>query len=166
MGVLRDYHTSLGELIFQYEGTLERFAGDGILILFNDPVQCADHAERAVRMAVDMQESVAVLLERWRKRGHDLGFGVGIAFGYATLGQIGFDKRLEYAAVGSVTNLASRLCDEARSGQILISQRVYGLVEPLIEGTHVGDLNLKGFRRAMPTYEVVRWRAAEPSGAA
>jgi class 3 adenylate cyclase/CheY-like chemotaxis protein len=166
MGVLRDYHTSLGELIFQYEGTLERFAGDGILILFNDPVQCADHAERAVRMAVDMRESVAVLLDRWRKRGHDLGFGVGIAFGYATLGQIGFDKRLEYAAVGSVTNLASRLCDEARSGQILISQRIYGLVESLIEGAHVGDLNLKGFRRPMPTYEVVRWRAGEPSGAA
>jgi adenylate cyclase len=166
MAVLRDYHKSLGELIFRYEGTLERFAGDGILILFNDPVQCADHAERAVRMALDMQQIIGVLLEQWRKRGHVLGFGVGIAFGYATLGQIGFDRRLEYAAVGSVTNLASRLCDEARSGQILISQRVYGLVESLIEGTHVGDLELKGFRRAMPTYEVLRWRADQPRGAA
>jgi adenylate cyclase len=166
MAVLRDYHKSLGELIFRYEGTLERFAGDGILILFNDPVQCPDHAERAVRMALDMQGIIGGLLEQWRKRGHVLGFGVGIAFGYATLGQIGFDRRLEYAAVGSVTNLASRLCDEARSGQILISQRVYGLVESLIEGTHVGDLELKGFRRAMPTYEVVRWRADQPRGAA
>jgi adenylate cyclase len=166
MAVLRDYHKALGELIFRYEGTLERFAGDGILILFNDPVQCADHAERAVRMALDMQEIIGGLLQQWRKRGHELGFGVGIAFGYATLGQIGFDRRLEYAAVGSVTNLASRLCDEARSGQILISQRVYGLVESLIEGTHVGDLELKGFRRAMPTYEVVRWRVDQPRGAA
>jgi class 3 adenylate cyclase len=166
MAVLRDYHKALGELIFRYEGTLERFAGDGILILFNDPMQCADHAERAVRMAIDMRESIGILLEQWRKRGHDLGFGVGIAFGYATLGQIGFDRRLEYAAVGSVTNLASRLCDEARTGQILISQRVYGLVEPMIEGAHVGDLNLKGFRRAMPAYEVIRWRTDRPSDAA
>jgi adenylate cyclase len=166
MAVLRDYHKTLGELIFRYEGTLERFAGDGILTLFNDPVQREDHAERAVRMAVDMREGVGRLLEAWRKRGHELGFGIGIAFGYATLGQIGFDRRLEYAAVGSVTNLASRLCDEARNGQILISQRVYGLVEQMIEGAHIGDLNLKGFRRAMPAYEVVRWRGSAPPGAA
>jgi class 3 adenylate cyclase/CheY-like chemotaxis protein len=166
MAVLRDYHKTLGELIFRYEGTLERFAGDGILILFNDPVQCADHAERAVRMAIDMRASIGGLLDAWRKRGHDLGFGIGIAFGYATLGQIGFDRRVEYAAVGSVTNLASRLCDEARNGQILISQRVYGLVEQKIEGTHIGDLNLKGFRRAMPAYEVVLWRGGAPFGAA
>jgi adenylate cyclase len=166
MAVLRDYHKTLGELIFRYEGTLERFAGDGILTLFNDPVQREDHAERAVRMAVDMREGVGRLLEAWRKRGHELGFGIGIAFGYATLGQIGFDRRLEYAAVGSVTNLASRLCDEARNGQILISQRVYGLVEQMIEGAHIGDLNLKGFRRAMPAYEVVRWRGSASSGAA
>jgi len=166
MAVLRDYHKTLGELIFRYEGTLERFAGDGILILFNDPVQCADHAERAVRMAVDMRASIGGLLEAWRKRGHDLGFGIGIAFGYATLGQIGFDRRVEYAAVGSVTNLASRLCDEARNGQILISQRIYGMVEQMIEAAHIGDLNLKGFRRAMPAYEVVRLRGGAPSGAA
>jgi len=158
MTVLREYHESLGELIFRYEGTLERFAGDGILILFNDPIPCLDHTERAVHMAVDMRESVNGLIERWRRRGHALGFGVGVALGYATLGQIGFDRRFEYAAIGSVTNLASRLCDEARAGQILISQRIFGLLEGLIESAHVGDLTLKGFHRPMPTYEVVSWR--------
>jgi class 3 adenylate cyclase len=159
MTVLREYHGSLGELIFRYEGTLERFAGDGILILFNDPIPCDDHAERAVHMAVDMRGCIGALIERWRKRGHTLGFGVGIALGYATLGQIGFDRRFEYAAIGSVTNLASRLCDEARAGQILISQRIFGLVEPLVEAAHVGDLTLKGFHRTMPAYEIIRWRA-------
>jgi class 3 adenylate cyclase len=162
MAVLREYHQCLGELIFRYEGTLERFAGDGILVLFNDPIQCPDHAERAVRMALDMRDSIGALIEGWRKRGHALGFGVGIANGYATLGQIGYDRRFDYAAIGSVTNLASRLCDEARAGQILISQRIYGMLEPLIEGNHVGDLNLKGFHRPMPAYEVVRWRGNAP----
>jgi class 3 adenylate cyclase len=159
MTVLREYHATLGELIFRYEGTLERFAGDGILTLFNDPIACADHAERAVHMAVDMRDGIGVLLERWRKRGHSLGFGVGIALGYATLGQIGYDRRFEYAAIGSVTNLASRLCDEARPGQILISQRIFGLVEPMVEAARVGDLTLKGFHHPMPAYEVIRWRA-------
>ena len=159
MAVLREYHEAVGELIFRYEGTLERFAGDGILILFNDPMPCPDHAERAVRMALDMRERLNGLIETWRRRGHSLGFGVGIALGYATLGQIGFDQRFDYAAIGSVTNLASRLCDEAKAGQILISQRIFGLLEPSIEASHVGDLSLKGFHRAMPTYEVVGWRA-------
>jgi class 3 adenylate cyclase/CheY-like chemotaxis protein len=160
MTVLRDYHEALGKLIFHYEGTLERFAGDGILTLFNDPIVCADHAERAVHMAVDMRDAMTAVQERWRKRGHSLGFGVGIALGYATLGQIGFDLRSEYAAIGSVTNLASRLCDEAKAGQILISQKIYGLVEPMIEAASVGDLTLKGFHRPMPTYEVLRWRGS------
>ena len=159
MAVLREYHEAVGELIFRYEGTLERFAGDGILILFNDPMPCPDHAERAVRMALDMRERLNELIETWRKRGHSLGFGVGIALGYATLGQVGFDRRFDYAAIGSVTNLASRLCDEAKPGQILISQRIFGLLEPSIEASHVGDLSLKGFHRTMPTYEVVGWRA-------
>jgi len=159
MAVLREYHRSLGELIFRYEGTLERFAGDGILILFNDPMPCPDHAERAVRMALEMRENLNDLVAVWTKRGHSLSFGFGIALGYATLGQIGFDRRFEYAAIGSVTNLASRLCDEAKPGQILISQRIFGLIEPKVEVSHVGDLSLKGFHRPMPTYEVVRWRA-------
>jgi adenylate cyclase len=156
MKVLREYHQTLGELIYRYEGTLERFAGDGILILFNDPVPCADHTERAARMAIDMRDRVGDLTAQWRKRGHTLGFGVGIAVGYATLGRIGFDQRLEYAAVGSVTNLACRLCDEAKAGQILVSQRVVGSLEPRIEVVPLGSLDLRGFHNAVPTYNLVR----------
>jgi adenylate cyclase len=160
MAVLREYHKTLGELIYQYEGTLERFAGDGILILFNDPIMHQDHAARAVRMALEMRDGIRAVQEVWKKRGHSLGFGVGIALGYATLGQIGFDRRFEYAAIGSVTNLASRLCDEAKAGQILISQRIFGLIDGEVEAAHVGDLTLKGFHRPMPAYEVVRWRGS------
>jgi class 3 adenylate cyclase len=157
MKVLREYHQALGDLIYRYEGTLERFAGDGILILFNDPVPCADHTERAGRMAIDMRDRIGELTGQWRRRGHTLGFGVGIAVGYATLGRIGFDRRLEYAAVGSVTNLACRLCDEAKSGQILVSQRVFGSLEPHIEAVLVGNLDLRGFHNPVPTYNLVRW---------
>ena len=134
MAVLREYHAALGELIFRYEGTLDRYAGDGVMILFNAPIQFADHTQRAVKMAVEMRDTIGALTQRWRNRGHSLGFGVGIALGYATLGQIGFEQRLEYAAIGSVTNLASRLCDEAKAGQIVVSQRVYGMVEAVAEG--------------------------------
>ena len=108
MNVLREYHAALGELIFRYEGTLDRYAGDGVMILFNAPIQFADHTKRAVKMAVEMRDTIGELTEKWRNRGHNLGFGIGIALGYATLGQIGFEQRLEYAAIGSVTNLASR----------------------------------------------------------
>jgi class 3 adenylate cyclase/CheY-like chemotaxis protein len=159
MATLRAYHKTLGELIFRYEGTLERFAGDGLLILFNDPIPVDDHVQRAVRMALDMRDGVGLLTEQWRKRGHDLGFGVGIAVGYATLGQIGFDRRMDYAAVGSVTNLASRLCDEAKAGQVVISQRVHGLIESEIEVSPIGELTLKGFKRPTAAYEVKRWLA-------
>src|SRR5262249_5930683 len=127
MAVLRDYHGELGRIIDHYEGTLERFAGDGIMILFNDPIPHADHTKRAVRMAIEMRDSVGKLTERWRSRGHLLGFGIGVALGYATLGEIGFERRREYAAVGSVTNLAARLCDEAKAGQILLSQRAFSV---------------------------------------
>ena len=122
MNVLREYHAALGELIFKYEGTLDRYAGDGVMILFNAPIQFADHTARAVKMAVEMRDTIGQLTEKWRNRGHNLGFGIGIALGYATLGQIGFEQRLEYAAIGSVTNLASRLCDEAKANQIVVSQ--------------------------------------------
>ena len=122
MNVLREYHAALGELIFRYEGTLDRYAGDGVMILFNAPIQFADHTARAVKMAVEMRDAIGELTQKWRNRGHNLGFGIGIALGYATLGQIGFEQRLEYAAIGSVTNLASRLCDEAKAGQIVVSQ--------------------------------------------
>jgi class 3 adenylate cyclase/CheY-like chemotaxis protein len=158
MAVLRQYHESLGGLIFHYEGTLERFLGDGIMIIFNDPIPCADHTERAVRLALDMRESVDELAKAWRRQGHTLGFGVGIACGYATLGQIGFEHRRDYTAIGSVINLASRLCGEARAGQIVISQRVFGSVESSVAAAPIGDLSLKGFNRPSPAYEILRWR--------
>jgi class 3 adenylate cyclase/HAMP domain-containing protein len=158
MNVLREYHAALGELIFKYEGTLDRYAGDGVMILFNAPIQFADHTARAVKMAVEMRDTVGALTEKWRNRGHNLGFGIGIALGYATLGQIGFEQRLEYAAIGSVTNLASRLCDEAKANQIVVSRRVYGMVEQWVEGRPIDDLNLKGFNHPILAAEIIRWR--------
>jgi class 3 adenylate cyclase/HAMP domain-containing protein len=158
MNVLREYHAALGELIFRYEGTLDRYAGDGVMILFNAPIQFSDHTRRAVKMAVEMRDTIGALTERWRNRGHSLGFGVGIALGYATLGQIGFEQRLEYAAIGSVTNLASRLCDEAKAGQIVVSRRVYGMVEPWVEAAALDDLSLKGFNHPVLAVEILRWR--------
>ena len=152
MGVLREYHAAMGVLIFQYEGTLERFAGDGLMVFFNDPLPCPDPAERAVRMAVAMRDRVGELAVAWRKRGYQLGFGLGIALGYATLGRIGFEGRFDYGAIGTVTNLASRLCDEAKDGQILISQRVHAAVEGLVEAEPVGQVTLKGFHRPMAAY--------------
>ena len=158
MNVLREYHAALGELIFRYEGTLDRYAGDGVMILFNAPIQFADHTRRAVKMAVEMRDTIGELTERWRNRGHSLGFGVGIALGYATLGQIGFEQRLEYAAIGSVTNLASRLCDEAKAGQIVVARRVYGMVENFVEARPIDDLHLKGFNHPVLAMEILRWR--------
>ena len=158
MNVLREYHAALGELIFRYEGTLDRYAGDGVMILFNAPIQFEDHTARAVRMSVEMRDTIGLLTEKWRNRGHNLGFGIGIALGYATLGQIGFEQRLEYAAIGSVTNLASRLCDEAKANQIVVSRRVYGMVEPWVEGRAIDDLNLKGFNHPVLAAEILSWR--------
>jgi class 3 adenylate cyclase/CheY-like chemotaxis protein len=158
MGVLREYHTALGPLIFHFEGTLEHFAGDGMMVFFNDPLPCPAHAAQAVKMAVGMRRQMGELTEKWRKRGHQLGFGVGIAQGYATLGMLGFEGRIEYGAIGPVANLASRLCDEAQGGQILISQRVFAAVEKLVETVPVGDLSLKGFHKPVPTFNVVRLR--------
>ena len=158
MNVLREYHAALGELIFRYEGTLDRYAGDGVMILFNAPIKLADHTKRAVQMAVEMRDTIGALTERWRNRGHSLGFGVGVALGYATLGQIGFEQRLEYAAIGSVTNLASRLCDEAKAGQIVVSRRVYGMVEEWVDGKPLDDLQLKGFNHPILAAEILRWR--------
>src|SRR5260370_14584880 len=123
MNVLREYHAALGELIFKYEGTLDKYAGDGVMILFNAPIQFADHTAPAVKIAVEMRDSIGPLTERWRNRGHNLGFGIGIALGYATLGQIGFEHRLPYAAIGSVTNLAPRPCDPAKAHQIVACSR-------------------------------------------
>jgi class 3 adenylate cyclase/HAMP domain-containing protein len=166
MNVLREYHAALGELIFRYEGTLDRYAGDGVMILFNAPIQFADHTARAVKMAVEMRDTIGALTERWRNRGHSLGFGVGIALGYATLGQIGFEQRLEYAAIGSVTNLASRLCDEAKAGQIVVARRVYGMVEPWVDMAPLDDLHLKGFNHPVLAVEILRWRGEGEKAAA
>ncbi|MDE2376769.1 adenylate/guanylate cyclase domain-containing protein [Bradyrhizobium sp.] len=164
MNVLREYHAALGELIFRYEGTLDRYAGDGVMILFNAPIQFADHTRRAVKMAVEMRDTIGALTEKWKNRGHSLGFGVGIALGYATLGQIGFEQRLEYAAIGSVTNLASRLCDEAKAGQIVASRRVYGMVEPFVEARPLDDLQLKGFNHPVLAMEILSWHEAAEAG--
>jgi class 3 adenylate cyclase len=158
MNVLREYHAALGELIHRYEGTLDRFAGDGVMILFNAPIQFADHTKRAVKMAVEMRDTIGKLTEKWKNRGHSLGFGVGVAMGYATLGQIGFEQRLEYAAIGSVTNLSSRLCDEAKAGQVVVSRRVYGMVEPWVEARALDDLVLKGFNHPVLAMEILSWR--------
>jgi adenylate cyclase len=154
MRVLREYHSALGELIFRFQGTLERFTGDGLMVFFNDPVPCPDPAVRAVRMAMAMRLRVGALTETWGKRGHHLDFGVGIAQGYATLGKIGFEGRFDYAAIGTVTNLAARLCGEADGGQILISQRVYAAVETVAIADPVGELVLKGFVKPVPTFSV------------
>lgn len=158
MEVLREYHSAMGNLIFRFEGTLERFAGDGLMVFFNDPIPCPDPASRAVKMAVAMRECAGELIEKWRKRGHLLDFGAGIAQGYATLGKIGFEGRFDYAAIGTVTNLASRLSDEAQAGQILISQQVYAGVEALVDVEPLGELALKGLHRPAMVYSVTQIR--------
>jgi adenylate cyclase len=155
MAVLREYHTVMGRLILKYDGTLERFTGDGMMIFFNDPVPVPDAAERAVRMATGMREQVDELLVKWRRSGYELDFGVGIAQGYATIGAIGFEGRMDYGAIGTVTNMAARLCGEAKPRQILIHQRVLGAVESLVEVEDLGSLTLKGFSRPVPAYNVL-----------
>ena len=156
MGVLREYHAEMGKLILEHEGTLERFTGDGMMVFFNDPVPVPNPAERAIQMALAMRGRVADLTVKWRKLGYDLDFGVGIAQGYATIGGIGFEGRLDYGAIGTVTNLASRLCGEAKPGQILVSQRLLVTVEELVEVEPVGELTLKGFQRPVTSYNILR----------
>jgi class 3 adenylate cyclase len=156
MGVLREYHAEMGELILEHEGTLERFTGDGLMVFFNDPVLVPNPEERAMRMALAMRDRAATLQTKWIKRGYALGFGAGITAGYATIGAIGFEGRRDYAAIGTVTNLAARLCGEAQPGQILISQRLYSVVESLVEAEPVGELTFKGFRRPVLAYNVLR----------
>jgi adenylate cyclase len=156
MGVLREYHAEMGKLILEHEGTLERFAGDGMMVFFNDPVPVPNPAERAIRMALAMRERIRDLTFRWRKLGYELDFGVGIAQGYATIGGIGFEGRWDYGAIGTVTNLASRLCGEAKPGQILVSQRLLGGVEELVEAEPAGELSLKGFHRPITAHNILR----------
>lgn len=157
MAVLGEYHACLGALIERYEGTLERFVGDGLLVVFNDPLPCADHTERATRMALSMRDAVGELSVKWQRQGYSLGFGIGIARGHATIGKIGFDRRSDYAVIGSVPNLAARLCDEAKAGQILASRRAFTPVETLVEAQTLGELKLKGFHRPMAAFDIIRW---------
>ncbi len=162
MGVLGQYHQITGKLILEYEGTLEHFTGDGITILFNDPVQIPDPAERAVRMALEIRERVGRMAEDWVKRGYELSLGIGVAQGFATIGAIGFEGRWDYSAIGTVTNLAARLCGEAPGDQILIAHRVYTGLETLLDVEPEEVLTLKGFRRPVTAYRV-RGLKASPS---
>jgi adenylate cyclase len=154
MSVLHEYHSTLGRMIHKYEGTVERFSGDGIMIFFNDPLPCPDPSLRAVRMALEMRHEVGELLAKWRKLGHDLGFGVGIAHGYATLGRIGFEGRFDYGAVGTVVNLAARLCSDAKDGQILIEGKVQSAIEATTSTEPTGELTLKGLHRPVRVFNV------------
>ena len=160
MALLREYHAAIGEIINTYGGTLERYAGDGVMVVFNDPIPVDNPALQAVLMAIEMRAAIGELIEKWRKLGHDIGFGIGIAHGFATLGTIGFEGRFDYAAIGTVSNVASRLCDEAKPGQILISPRVLMVVEKNIAVEPVGDFELKGIRRPLTAYNVLAAKAA------
>ena len=161
MALLREYHAAIGRIINKYGGTLERYAGDGVMVVFNDPIPVDNPALQAVLMAIDMRAAIEVLIEKWRKLGHDIGFGIGIAHGFATLGTIGFEGRFDYAAIGTVSNVASRLCDEAKPGQILISPRVLMAVEKDIMVEPVGEFALKGIRRPLTAHNVLATKAAD-----
>jgi class 3 adenylate cyclase len=155
MALLRDYHAAIGEIIIKYNGTLERYAGDGVMVVFDDPVPVENPALQAVLMALEVRDAIEALTERWRRWGHDIGFGIGIAHGFATLGTIGFEGRFDYSAIGTVFNVASRLCDEAKPGQILISARVLTKVEHAVTAERVGEFELKGIRRPLAAYNVL-----------
>jgi len=157
---LREYHGALGPLVSQFEGTLDQFSGDGIMVFFNDPVPCPDPAERAVKMAMAMREEAGKLIAAWRRHGCELGFGAGIAQGFATLGQIGFSERSGYTAIGTVCNLAARLCAEARDGQILVSSHIAEAVETVVRLEDLGNLELRGLRRPVAASNVVQSTSA------
>ncbi len=159
MSILREYHAGLGALINNFEGTIERFNGDGVMVLFNDPLPCPDPSVRAVRMAVEMRDCIAGLTARWRKHGHELGFGIGIAHGYATLGCVGFEGCFQYSVTGTVANLAAHLCDQAKSGEILIDSKVHAAVESMAELEPVGELALKGLHRPVLAFNVRELRS-------
>jgi adenylate cyclase len=152
--VLSEYHEALGDLVHRFEGTLERFTGDGLMVFFNDPLPCPDAPERAVRMAVAMRGHVSQLAESWSRMGYDLHLGIGIAQGHATLGRIGFEGRSDYAAIGSVTNLAARLCADAEPWQILATERVYSAAGDAVIGDDAGYLELRGFSRTVHAFTI------------
>jgi len=155
MNVLQSFHETMGRLIHEHEGTIDHRAGDGIMVIFNDPLPCEDPARRAVSLAVTMRGQMRELAAGWHKLGHELGFGVGVSFGYATLGMVGFEGRFDYTANGNVVNLAARLCDEAEDGQILLSERAYAALDGLVEAEPAGTFDLKGFHRSIAAYNVI-----------
>jgi class 3 adenylate cyclase len=165
LGVLREYHAAMGAIIVEHAGTLEHFAGDGMMVFFNDPVLQADHALRAVRMAVAMRDRFVDLAARWSRLGYELGLGIGIASGYATLGRIGFEGRYDYGMVGTAVIVAQRLSAAAEAGQILLNPRVHAAVESIVRTEPVGELQLKGFSRAVPTVNVVGMVAGDDADA-
>lgn len=158
LSVLRSYYAEMGKLVFKHEGTLEHFAGDGCMVFFNDPLPCEDHVERAVRMSLEMRERAGQLRAGWRKKGYDLHLGIGLAVGYATLGNIGFEDRMEYGAVGNVVNLASRLSSEARGGQILTNQKTLGRIEELAKTQPLGEVHVKGFVQPVAVFNILGLR--------
>jgi class 3 adenylate cyclase len=157
IGVLREYHREMGRLITVWEGTIEHFAGDGILVVFNDPVEVSNPEERAVRLAIEMRDAIETLRARWMRRGFDLGAGFGISAGYATAGVIGYEERWDYTVIGTVINTAARLVAAATHGQILVSERLLEAVESRVEAVSMGELTLKGLRRPLATFDVRRW---------
>ena len=165
MGVLREYHCAMGRLIMAYEGTVERFAGDSIMVFFNDPVPVTNPAQKAVHMALAMHAEFGRLANDWVKRGHNLDFGIGIAQGYATLGAIGFEGRVDYGAIGVVCSLAARLCAQAKGGQTLVSRRVLAAVEDVATVESIGELTLKGFHRPVPAFNILAWPQTHPDSA-
>jgi class 3 adenylate cyclase len=165
LAVVRAYHATLGPLIFDYGGTLEHFEGDGVMVFFNDPLVIEAPVLQAVRMTLAMRERMTGQIAQWRKRGYELGFGCGIATGYATLGRIGFEGRYDYGAIGPVTNLAARLGSEAKAGQILISQRAYSAIEDNVDVEPMGELTVKGYSRPQAACNVVNLKEAVATGA-
>jgi class 3 adenylate cyclase len=163
MALLAEYHAAIGKIINKYSGTLERYAGDGVMVIFNDPVPVDNPALQAVLMSLEMRTAIEALMEKWRLLGHDIGFGIGIAHGFATLGTIGFEGRRDYVAIGTVSSVASRLCDEAKPGQILISPRVLLAVDKAVTIEPVGEFALKGIRRPMMAYNVLASSPSKPN---
>jgi class 3 adenylate cyclase len=156
MDFLRDYHAEMGRLVFKFEGTLERFMGDGVVVIFNDPIRAENHAEKAARMALEMRDRVRELRVAWLKRGYDLDLGVGLAAGYATLGTMGFEGRMDYGTVGNLPNLAARLCAEAKGGQILTDQKTLSKIEEHFEAESLPELQLKGISRPVVAFNIVK----------
>ena len=159
MDFLRDYHAEMGTLVFKFEGTLERFMGDGIVVIFNDPIRCENHVQKAIEMSLEMRDRVKELRIAWSKKGYDLDLGVGLATGYTTLGTVGFEGRMDYGSVGNLPNLAARLCAEAKGGQILTDQKTFSRIEDLVQAETVEELRLKGLARPVTAYNLIGLRS-------